>query len=333
MKTVGFFTPILKTVRTSIPKTIPFSHTLLHDTEKTIPPKTVLRNFSQITAPEASHAFLTSTTKPLFPGTSIRNFSHTKASEISYKTPIEEIKITPLLPENPEHFEAFKKIITNEHIVFTSSWIDKWFGIKQLRQKCHNTELKLKMIDEGDDDISLPKEVVDSYKQGMSPTQITLNRFFAKPENQKKLMEIYLKMGHHAAETGLGYYKFEDKEGNLMGGGALAPLSDEKPVEKVDIALHILTPKQGSGTICLKKLLTKAFEEHEIKQVWGSSIINHPGTPTLCARHGMMIRNYEGMKYYFIDREMWEANKKKQSIMDDPESAANYYDPKKGTGR
>lgn len=102
----------------------------------------------------------------------------------------------------------------------------------------------------------------------------------------------------------------------------------------VDVALHILTPKQGIGSFCLNKLLTKAFEEHGVKQVWGSSIINHPGTPTLCAKHGMLIKNQDGMKYYFIDSDMWKTNKDKMSIMDDPHAASTSYGKgKSGKGK
>ena len=260
----------------------------------------------------------------LRPGSSIASFSHTKASDLSLAGGY-DIKITTLLPQNYDHFETFGKIITNENVVFTSSWIDKWFGIKTLRQKCDHTAMKLKLIDEGDSEISLPEEVLSAHKRGVSPTQIALDRFFTVSANKTKLREIYLEMTDRAEETGLGYYKFEDASRRLLGGGALAPISGDGSPEMVDVALHILEARQGIGSFCLNKLLTKAFEEHGVKQVWGSSIINHPGTPTLCAKHGMMIKNQDGMKYYFIDSDMWKTNKDKLGIMDDPRAASTTY--------
>lgn len=260
----------------------------------------------------------------LRPSTSTRAFSHIKALN-SASIGADDIKITTLLPHNYDHFETFGKIITNENVVFTSSWIDKWFGIKTLRQKCDHTTIKLRLIDEGDIEIAMPEEVISAYKSGVSPAQIALDRFFTAPANKTKLREIYLEMTGRAEETGLGYYKFEDASQKLLGGGALAPISRDSSPEMVDVALHILAPKQGIGSFCLNKLLTKAFEEHGVKQVWGSSIINHPGTPTLCAKHGMMIKNQDGMKYYFIDSDMWKTNKDKISIMDDPHAASTTY--------
>ena len=249
-------------------------------------------------------------TSILRPNASTRAISCLKASEYQVVAP-ENIKITTLLPDSFDHFETFKKIITNENIVSTSSWIDKWFGIKSLRQQCKRTEIKLKLIEEGDTELSMPQEVMLAYKKGVSPAQITLNRFFSLEENKERLRDIYTQMTSRAHETGLGYYKFENSSNIILGGGALAPISDGNSVEKVDIALHILTPKKGIGSFCLDKMLTKAFEEHGVKEVWGSSIINHPGTPTLCAKHGMIIQNFEGMKYYYINDKMWEASKGK----------------------
>ena len=272
-------------------------------------------------------------TSLLRPSTTIRAFSHLKASDSSV-IGVDDIKITTLLPNDYDHFETFGRIITNENVVFTSSWIDKWFGIKNLRKKCDHTETKLRLIAEGDSEIAMPEEVVTAYKSGMSPAQIALNRFFAIPANKTKLREIYLEMTGRAEETGLGYYKFEDASRKVLGGGALAPISGDGSPEMVDIALHILEARQGIGSFCLNKLLTKAFEEHGVKQVWGSSIINHPGTPTLCAKHGMMIKNQDGMKYYFIDSDMWKTNKDKMSIMDDPRAASTSYGKgKSGEGK
>jgi hypothetical protein len=243
----------------------------------------------------------------------------------SSKIQFEDLLITPLKPNNHEHFETFKQILTSEKIVFTSSWIDKWFGIEQLKKRCDFMSKKLDMIANGDLEINLPKDVIDASNKGVSPAQIALNRFFMIEENRTKLRKIYLEMTDRVEETGLGYYKFEDKNLDIVGGGSLAPIS--KDAKMVDIALHILKPKQGIGSYCLEKLLDIAFNEKGVDQVWGSSIINHPGTPTLCAKHGMIIRNIGDMKYYFIDSKMREATKgKAEKMMDlNPMAASIYY--------
>jgi hypothetical protein len=105
----------------------------------------------------------------------------------------------------------------------------------------------------------------------------------------------------------------------------LAPISDD--ARKVDVALHILKPRQGIGSHCLERLLDIAFKEKGVEQVWGSSIIDHPGTPTLCAKHGMIIQNIDGMKYYFIDRRMREASegKAEEVVRKNPIAASTHY--------
>lgn len=141
-------------------------------------------------------------------------------------------------------------------------------------------------------------------------------------------MEIYSAVTARARRTGLGYFKFENKDGELVGGGALAPISEGEQVEKVDIALHILDQKKGIGSACLGILLEEAFTKHDVKEVWGSSIMDHRITPTLCARHGMIIDNDKksGMKCYFIDRDMWAAARGKSEIVEKrPISAATHY--------
>lgn len=240
------------------------------------------------------------------PSTIVRNASYLKAK--NYPTiGIENLKITTLLPNNYDHFECFKKILTSENVVFNSSWIDQWFGAKLLKKKCLQTETKIKLFEEGDDDIRLSESTIKDYRMGITPSQIAINNFFSEQGNIKKLREIYLEMTSKAEQTGLGYYKFEDQHQDLIGGGALAPLSQD--AKKVDVALHILKPKQGIGSHCLEKLLEMAFKEKGVEQVWGSSIIDHPATPVICAKHGMIIRNLDGMKYYFIDKKMWEVSK------------------------
>lgn len=240
------------------------------------------------------------------PSRVIRNLSYSKG--VNYPIiSIKNLKITTLLPNDYNHFQCFKEILTNENVVFSSSWINKWFGIERLRKRCDFMSKKLEMLDAGDPEISLPEDVLEAHRKGISPTQIALNRFFTIEENRSKLREIYLEMTKKAEQTGLGYYKFEDQYQDLIGGGALAPLSED--AKKVDIALHILKPRQGIGSYCLEKLLEMAFKEKGVEQVWGSSLIDHRATPVICAQHGMIIQNIDGLKYYFMDKQMWEVSK------------------------
>ena len=269
------------------------------------------------------------------PNAMTRALSYSKASDQSAIAP-NDIIITPLLPNDYDHFETFKKIITDDRIVFTSSWIDRWFGVDSLKQKCAHTKMKLQLIDEGDMEIALPEEVMEAHNRGVSAEKIALDRFFSLHPNKEKLREIYLEMTGRAVETGLGYYKFESKSDNrLLGGGSLAPMSEGIPVEKVDVALHILDRQKGIGSICLKSLLTKAFEECGVTQVVGSSLVEHPGTPTLCAKHGMVMKNQDNMKYYLITKKMWEANKESNldEEMNSPKAASTHYGRGNAQGR
>lgn len=269
-------------------------------------------------------------TSVLKPGALTRALSCSKVSNLTSKAASDNILITPLKPHDYEDFQSFRVIITNENIVFTSSWIDKWFGIDRLKKRCDFMSKKLEMLEAGDSEINLPEEVLEAHKKGVSPTQIALNRFFTLDENKDSLRRIYLEMTGRSEETGLGYYRFEDVSKGLLGGGALAPISEDG--KKVDIALHILKPKQGIGSQCLERLLDIAFKERGVEQVWGSSIIDHPGTPTLCAKHGMIIQNItaengEKMKYYFIDRGMREASagKAEEMVRKNPIAASTHY--------
>jgi len=246
----------------------------------------------------------------------------------------DQIRTTLLLPENEEHFQVFKNIITSKDVVFTSSWIDKWFGIRNLRQRCTMFEAQLDLIKGGAEDIPMDAKIFKSWEGGADKTQLALDQFFSSLSSNRKIKEIYSHMTERAAETGLGYYKFEDEEGSLLGGGALAPISKGSPVIAVDVALHILKPRKGIGTICLENLLNKAFEECKVKEVWGSSVINHPGTPTLCAKHGMIIVDKDGMKNYYIDSDMRKAMKGKlEKVTNNPIAASTYYGNEGGGGR
>jgi hypothetical protein len=269
------------------------------------------------------------------PNSVIRALSHSQTQNAALeRNGLDGIVITTLLPESYDHFESFKKIITHENVVFTSSWINKWFGNETLKKRCDQTAKKIALYDDGDSEILLPQEVLEAHMRGVNPTQIALDRFFSLDENKQKLREIYKEMTGRSQETGLGYYKFEDSEANLIGGGALAPISED--CKKVDIALHILKPKRGIGSVCLERLLNIAFKERGVEEVWGSSIINHPGTPTLCAKHGMIIQNEGDMKYYYIDKKMREASEgKAEKIHKNPIAASTHYgkSPRGNSGR
>lgn len=226
-----------------------------------------------------------------------------------------DIEVSYLRPENEDDYQIFKKIITNESIVFTSSWMDKGFGIKEIKDHCDTYNMIFHVIKKlgpqnAKSKVLISNSELEKYEKGESKTQIALDNFFSIKENDIKLRKIFSDLSQKIDSTGLGYYKFTDNEGRLLGGGALIPIdSDGSRIKKVDIGLHILHPLQGTGSRCLGMLLAKAFEEKGVDEVRGTSISSHPGTPTLCARFGMVIRNEpdEGMKYYYISKRMWEA--------------------------
>jgi hypothetical protein len=246
------------------------------------------------------------------------------------KTPLENsVKITTLLPGHEDHFDIFKRVITHPTIALTSSWIDKWFGITKLNIYCRNFESKLAMADAGDTDVLMPQETLDAFHTGAVPRQLALNKFFLLRENDIKLRMIYEGLVERAEESGLGYYKFSNTADELLGGGALAPLvKKSEPVKKVDIALHILEQKKGIGNLCMAVLLKRAFEECGVEEVWGSSVMDHPISPVICAKYGMIIEsNAEtGMKHYFIDKSMWDATKdKREKVRRDPIAASTHF--------
>ncbi len=99
----------------------------------------------------------------LRPLTSTRALSSVKISDL--KTAPDDIKITPLKPHHYEDFETFKQIITNQNIVFTSSWIDKWFGIEKLKKECKFMSQKIEMFESGDREISISEETIKTINK------------------------------------------------------------------------------------------------------------------------------------------------------------------------
>ncbi len=241
----------------------------------------------------------------------IRNYSATNTARDRHPYTIiasskrhGKLRIVPLLPENQKDFESFKKIITNEGVVFTSSWIDTMFNLKTLKEYCNN----FKTIQEGLDD------------------------FFSQEKNYEKLQDNFYNLTQYNVSHHAGYCAVLDKNNNLIGGLGLVPtkiisteLNDE--VKRLDIAFHILPEHQkgGIGTILVERMLRYVFDELEsdlidfkpsVKEVVGSSIHTQIGTYTLCSKFGMVIRekelaNGEIYKYYYIDSDMWEAIKAK----------------------
>jgi hypothetical protein len=271
------------------------------------------------------------------------SFSIRSAASLSrVEFPANRVDISVLKPDKEEDFRVFKRIITNPGIVFTSSWINQWFGLEKLREHCESFESLLEMASKGNPHVTMPEKFVKEYKrsrdEGMKDKELSevakklaLDEFFELRENDDKLSDIFKRLGRFASSDGLGYYKFLDKEdldgteSKLLGGGALAPLCDSSPVNKVDIALHILRQGKGVGTTCLGVLLEEAFEKHpEVKEVWGSSIQDHPHTPTLCARMGMRIADEGGQKVYFMNRKMWEVVKEEKNFTPGV-TASTYY--------
>jgi len=251
---------------------------------------------------------------PLTPQPILRAFGAIRlASRVVSSKKSGDIKITLLLPDNPQHRADFQKIVTNENIIFTSSWMDKWFGLSKIKSFTDKFSVKLDLVTSGDQDVTLPEAALQQIRSGLSPVQVGLNLFFKSKDNENKLHEIYAALTSKAVKTGLGYFKFENNDDSLIGGGALAPLSDGDKVAKVDVALHILDQKKGLGSTCLSILLEEAFEKHDIQEVVGSSLREHKVTPAICAKHGMIIINDQNLdiKVYYMDRDMWKASKGK----------------------
>lgn len=227
------------------------------------------------------------------------------------------IKETLLLPNNEEHFQNFKRIITDQKVVFNSCLIANHFDLTILNHYCDNFETKLKLKLEDDVDIVIPDEVVNEYLSGKSTAvQLALNRFFSFENNLKTLRELYCKITSKAEETGLGYYKFEDisedSQDDLLGGGALISIvEDGKKIKKADFILHIIRQNQGIGSQCFKKLITKAFEEKSLEEIWCKSTKQDLKTINFMCKRGMIIRDEEkgGWHIYYMNRRIRKATK------------------------
>lgn len=223
-----------------------------------------------------------------------------------------DIEMVPLLPENDEHFQDFKKIITDQKVVFTSSLIADRFDMMQLNHYCDNFELKLKMKLEDDPDINLPDQIMAEYMEVKTSVQLALNRFFSFEKNAQNLREVYELVVAEFKRTGLGYYKFEDVSKKLLGGGALIPILEScDKIKKVDFALHIIDQNNGVGSVCCDRLIKKAFDEYGVEEMWCRSMEKDLKVASFMSEHGMIIRGNKklGGQVYFMDRKMREALK------------------------
>ncbi|NBV06562.1 MAG: hypothetical protein EBS06_04925 [Proteobacteria bacterium] len=239
-------------------------------------------------------------------------------SEIPIKD--HDIVMTLLDRNNEDDFLVFKKIITNEKVIFNSWLIANSFEIPLLKNYCNNFQLKIQLTLAEDPDVKLPAEIIKVISK-YSSTQLALNRFFDLEENDKKLRELFKMITENSNNSKLGYFKFEDTSKNLLGGGALIHIAkkDEqttskvinKTTKKVDLILHIIDQNRGIGDLALKRFFKIAFEESDIDEIWSRSAKEDLEITNFMCKHGMTIKDDEesGAQFYFIDKKMWEAMK------------------------
>lgn len=221
-----------------------------------------------------------------------------------------EIKIT-LLRNSEEDFKIFKNIITNKDVIFNSWFISSSFDITMIKNYCDNFDLKINLALMDDPDVKLPSEIMKLIGK-QSSTQLALNRFFDLEENLKTLKELYQVIINDSANTGLGYFKFEDKSNNLLGGGALILIEDDSnnSIKKCDLAIHILNQHHGIGDICLRNLFHKSFVDHDISEIYSRSARDALEITNFMCKHGMSLIDDEqsGDIVYFINKKMWESS-------------------------
>lgn len=247
------------------------------------------------------------TTNPASKHNINNNFSSNISNSLPYALTVNskkygELNIVPLL-NNDKDFKTFKKIITNEGVVFTSSWIDNKFDIKKLEKYCKN----------------------------FSSTQIGLNNFFNQEYINLELKETFTLLTKDQDFFKVGYCAIQDKQNNLVGGTGLIPLSSTKDIlnqepKLLDVFLHILPEYQkgGIGHTLIDRMLTYGFDELQYDnkkpagqqiEIIGSSLKEQFATQSVCAQFGMIIKgqkldNGKTYKKYYINKEMWDAVKK-----------------------
>lgn len=243
------------------------------------------------------------------PNTNVRSvfFSSIKCYKTHEDNPL---KVTLLLPDIPEHFELFKKVITSDKIAPYSIRLQKSFHLEQIKNS--GSDLNIEAITKNEE---------STYK-------IAIENFFSSAENQTKLSNLYHEITANAKYTGLGYYAFHDKKNHLLGGAILELITPEDKTKKAVMEIQIVSQKQGFGTTAVGILLKKAFEESELSEVWGVSTKNNTGAFKICSQYSMMIQQNEktGMQYYLLTRELWGDIKKNfDKIRTNPIAASTFY--------
>lgn len=215
-----------------------------------------------------------------------------------------------LLSENDEeHYQIFKKIITNENVIFNSWFIANNFDMSALKNYCDSFEMKITLTLSDDPDVKLPEEIMKQVSN-KSSMQLAIDRFFGFEEQDKNLKELYQIITLNSEETGLGYFIFEDQSKKVLGGGALVIINDETTLDKkVDLALHILEQHRGIGNLCLQKLFQIAFEEKSVDEIWNRPAKENITVANFMGKHGMIIKtdNKSSEEFYFINKSIYES--------------------------
>lgn len=227
---------------------------------------------------------------------------------------VKESDLTAILlsENNDEHYQVFKKIITNENVIFNSWFIASRFDMSALKNYCDTFELKITLTLSEDPDVKLPEEIMKQVIEE-SPTQLAIDRFFSFEEREKILRELYQIITSDSEETGLGYFVFQNQSNVVLGGGALVVISDETTLDKkLDLALHVLKPHHGIGNLCLQKLFKIAFEEKGVDEIWSRPAKEDIGVANFMSKHGMIIKMDKESReeFYFINKSIYESLKK-----------------------
>lgn len=221
--------------------------------------------------------------------------------------------ITTLLSgSNEEHYKIFKKIITDENIIFNSWFIASRFDMSALKNYCDTFELKITLTLSDDPDVKLPDETMKQVSK-KSSIQLAIDRFFSFEEQDKNLRELYQIITSDSDKTGLGYFVFESNSNRLLGGGALVIVDDETTLDKkADLALHILEQHRGIGNLCLQKLFKIGFEEKNIDEIWNRPAKENIDVANFMSKHGLIIKEDRRSReeFYFINKSIYESLKR-----------------------
>ncbi len=187
------------------------------------------------------------------------------------------LSIVPLMENNTSHYNLYKHIITKVGVFNTSSWIMGAFG----------------------------KDVLNIKDQKKA------DEFFKSQEHI--ILQQYKALTKYNVSHQAGYYTII-KDGTIVGGSGLIPVGINQTVNKVyscDLALHILPDfqKNGYGKDLTLSFLTFGFDSEkglDLQTIVGTSLKSNYGTSNLCQQFGMVIKSKEDLKYYYINRKMWD---------------------------